>query len=132
MADLSTTNFWLAIMAVVSVVDLLAIVGVAFMGYRLYRRTFAVIDDIRQYEIAPLVSRANGLIEDLQDLSARVRRVDDVVHHRVEQAGQSLQVAGRVVKDQFWPAVGVVRALRAGLAAWADGGRARPVRVRVP
>ena len=129
MNDLASTNFWLAVIAMVSVVELLALVGAAWMAYRLYHRTFSVIDDIRQQEIAPLVSRATGLIEDLQDLSSRLRRVDDVVQTKVEQAGHGFQQAGRVVKDQLWPAVGLVRALRAGFNAWTDGGRTRHVRI---
>jgi hypothetical protein len=128
--DLETTNLWLAILAFASAGQFLLTLGAVFMAFRLYRHAFTTIESIENEQLRPFLMRANGLIEDLQDLTARARTVDDAVRAKLEGVESALHSTKAVVQDRIWPLVGIVRAMRAGLDAWLDPARAR--RVRVP
>jgi hypothetical protein len=128
--DLETTNLWLAILAFASAGQLLLTLGAVFMAFRLYRLVTTTVESIENEQLRPFLMRANALIDDLQDLTARARTVDDAVRARLEGVESALHSTKAVVQDRIWPLVGVVRAVRAGLDAWLDPARAR--RVHVP
>ena len=117
-ADLATTNLWLAILAVASTVQLLIIVAAAVIMFRAYKRAWTSIDALEHEQIRPLLLRVNVLIDDLQDITARARNVDDAVRAKLEGVESVLQSTKSVVQDRIWPVVGVLRAMRAGLDAW--------------
>ena len=129
MTDLETTNLWLAILACASAGQFLLTVGAVFMAFRLYRLTSTTIESIENEQLRPFLMRANALIDDLQDLTARARTVDDAVRAKLEGVESALHSTKAVVQDRIWPLVGLVRAMRAGLDAWLDPARARGVRV---
>jgi hypothetical protein len=128
--DLDTTNLWLAILACATAGQFLLIVGAAFMAFRLYRQASNAIESIEHEQLRPFLMRANALIDDLQDITARARTVDDAFRAKLEGVESALHSTKAVVRDRIWPVVGVLRAIRAGLDAWFDPGRVR--RVRVP
>jgi uncharacterized protein YoxC len=86
--------------------------------FRVYRRTSSSIDALEHEQIRPLLGRVNALIDDVQDITARARSVDDAVRARLEGVESVLHSTKSVVQDRLWPLVGVVRAARAGLDAW--------------
>jgi hypothetical protein len=116
--DLSTTNLWLAILAIASAAQLLMFVGAAVVLFRVYRRASATVDALEHEQIRPLLLRVNALIDDVQDITARARNVDEAVRSRLEGVESALHSTKAVVQDRIWPVVGVVRAMRAGLDAW--------------
>lgn len=128
--DLQTTNTWLAVLAVAGALQTLLLLGAAVGLFVLYRRILAKIDAIEERHVAPIAARASLIIDDLQDMTARVRRVDDVVRAKVQGLGNAAQVAGHVISDRFWPVVGVARAIGAGLRSFNDKPQA-PVTVPV-
>ncbi len=128
--DLETTNLWLAILAFASAGQLLLTMGTVFMAFRLYRLTSTTIESIENEQLRPFLMRATALIDDLQDITARARTVDDAVRAKLEGVESALHSTKVVVQDRIWPLVGMVRAMRAGLDAWLDPAAAR--RVRVP
>jgi hypothetical protein len=127
--DLDTTNLWLAVLACVSAGQFLLTVGAAFLAFRLYRQTSRAVESIEHDQLRPFLMRANGLIEDLQDLTARARTVDDAFRAKLEGVESALHSTKAVVQDRIWPVVGVVRAMRAGLDAWLNPAGARHARV---
>ena len=77
--NLDTTNLLLCIMAAVSVLEALLLIGVGVMAYRLYSQTMRSVRDIEARQVAPLVARVNALmlrvdaiLVDVKDVTARV------------------------------------------------------------
>jgi hypothetical protein len=116
--DLSTTNLWLAILAIASAGQFLMFAGAALITFRVYKRATASLEALEHEQIRPLLMRANALIDDVQDITARARNVDDAVRARLEGVESALHSTKLVVQDRIWPVVGVLRAVRAGLDAW--------------
>lgn len=123
--DLGTTNLWLAVLALTSAGQFLMFVGAALIGLRAYKRTAATLDALEHEQIRPLLVRVNALIDDVQDITARARTVDDAVRARLEGVESALHTTRTVVQDRIWPVLGVLRAVRAGLDAWLAPPRVR-------
>lgn len=101
--NLNTTNLFLGIMAAVSLLQALVIIGIAIAGYRLYSRAMQTMAGIEERQIAPLVARAqtlmstaDGILGDVKGLTGRVRgrtervdaAIDDTIHRVDETAGR--------------------------------------------
>lgn len=102
--NLDTTNLLLGIMAAVSVLEALLLIGVGVMAYRLYGQAMRTIRDIEARQIAPLMARVDALmtrvdtiLADVKDVTARVtnrtERVDAAIRHTM---GRVDETAGRV------------------------------------
>ena len=116
--DLQTTNVWLGILAVAAALQTLLLVAAAIGLLRMYRKTTATLELLEQRHLAPIAARAQLIMDDLQDVTARARRVDETLRaklHGVEGAVREVRYA---VGDRMWPVVGVARAVRAGLRAF--------------
>ena len=95
--SLNTTNILLGIMAAVSLLQALVLVGACVLALRLYRQTLRTITDIEERQIAPLAAAVSGLVgtidgilADVKDVTTRVARqtgrVEDAVQHTVHAA----------------------------------------------
>lgn len=118
--DLQTTNMWLAVGAIAVAIQTLMLLAAAFMGFRLYRKFETTMDDLETRYVQPAEARVNALIDDVQDLTARMRRVDDAVRTKLADIGGAAEGAKEAVATRAWPIVGVVRAIDAGLRALAS------------
>jgi len=94
-------------------------------AWRAYVRVAAAADELERDHLRPLALKANALIDDLQDMAARARTVDDAVRARIEDVESALHSTRAVVLGRFWPVFGVLRALRAGAGAWNRRGAVR-------
>jgi hypothetical protein len=101
--NLDTTNLFLGIMAVVSLLQAVLLIGIAIVGYRLYTRTMQTIAGIEERQIAPLVARVqtlmttvDGILVDVKGMTSSVTRrtervgaaIDDTIHRVDETAGR--------------------------------------------
>jgi len=95
--NLNTTNILLGIMAAVSVLQALVLIGACVLALRLYRQTLKTITDIEERQIAPLTASVAGLVgtvdeilADVKDVTTRVarqtERVDEAVHDTMHAA----------------------------------------------
>lgn len=102
--NLDTTNLLLGIMAAVSVLEALLLIGVGVMAYRLYAQTLHTIRQIEERRIAPLTAqvgalliKVDGILTDVKDVTSRVTmqtdRVDSAIRHTMERVDET---AGRV------------------------------------
>jgi methyl-accepting chemotaxis protein len=102
--NLDTTNLLLGIMAAVSVLEAILIIGVGVVAYRLYSQAMQTVRGIEERQIAPLVARVNGLMTrvdsiliDVKDVTTRVtsrtERVDAAIRHTMDRVDET---AGRV------------------------------------
>ena len=100
---LDTTNLFLGILAAVSVLQALVVIGMAMLAYRLYSRAMQMVAGIEERQIAPLVARVNtlmstvdGILGDVKGMTNRVTRrterveaaIDDTIHRVDETAGR--------------------------------------------
>jgi hypothetical protein len=102
--NLDTTNLLLGIMAAVSVLEAILLIGVGVMGYRLYSQAMRTVREVEERQIAPLVARVNALMTrvdaillDVKDVTARVTNrtelMDTAIRHTMDRVDET---AGRV------------------------------------
>jgi hypothetical protein len=112
MESLSTTNVWLGILAVVSLIEFLMILAAGYFGYRMYRQVMTTIETVERVHIAPLRARVDGILDEVQAVTNKMRHaqaaVTDALRH-VTGAGR--EVAG-AVKSRTWPIVGIIQGIK--------------------
>ena len=115
--DLGTTNTFLGIMAVVSVLEALVLIGVGVGGYLAYRRTMQLVADLEARQIAPLREKVDGILSDVRTVTASVSHQTERVHHAISGTMERVdETADRVkgsVRDKVNQAAGVARGVRA-------------------
>jgi len=121
MVDLHTTNVLLGIMAGVSVLEALLLIGMGVGGYVVYSRVTTLISDLEARQIAPLREKADAILADVKSVTARVSQQTERVDHAISGTmGRVDETAERVkgsVRDKVNQAVGVVRGVRAIFAS---------------
>ncbi len=95
--NLDTTNLLLGIMAAVSVLQAVVLIGVGIMGYRLYTHAMTTVGEVEARQIAPLVARANalmtrldGILVDVKDVTGRVSDRTERVDHAIRSTTSSV------------------------------------------
>ena len=119
--DLHTTNVLLGIMAAVSVLEALLIIGMGIGGYVVYKRVTQLVTDLEARQIAPLRLKVDAILADVQSVTARVSQQTERVDHAISGTmGRVDETAERVkgsVREKVNQTVGVVRGVRAMLAS---------------
>ena len=125
MADLQTTNIALIVMAVVSVLEALVVIGIAIGAFVAYRRVMALVNELESRHVAPLTAKANGILDDVKAITAtaqlQAERVDHAIAGTMERVDET---AGRVrhsVLEQLARISGLVRGARAAVASVMSG-----------
>jgi hypothetical protein len=117
MPDLHTTNILLGIMAAVSVLQALMIIGLAIGGYIVYGRVMTLVNDLEARQVAPVREKVEGILADVKAVTARVSEQSERVDHAISGTiGRVDETAERVkgsVHDKVNQALGVVRGVRA-------------------
>jgi hypothetical protein len=117
MPDLHTTNLLLGIMAAVSVLEGLLLIGVGVGGFLMYRKTMTLVTDIEARQIAPLREKLDAILTDVHAITARVskqsERVDHAVTGTIDRVDETAARVRAGVNDKVSQAAGVVRGVRA-------------------
>ena len=129
--DLGTTNMWLAIMAVVSVLEALLLIGIGVAGVLMYRRVMQVVNDLETRQIAPVREKVDAILLDVKAVTANVNQQTERVNHAISGTMERVdETADRVkgsVRDRVNQAVGIVQGLRAVvLSVLGHNGRHEP------
>jgi hypothetical protein len=115
--DLGTTNLILGIMAVVSVLEALVIVGIGIAGWIMYRRVMEVVSGLEQRHIVPLRARVDAILDDVKGVTEKVKeetdRVDNAIRATMDRVDDTADRVRANVRAKTSRVVGVVRGLRA-------------------
>jgi hypothetical protein len=117
--ELGTTNLLLGIMAAVSVLEALLLVGVGAGCFTVYRRVMTLVEGLETRQVAPAMVRVNGILDDVKVVTTRVKeeteRVDDAIRttmHRVDDTADRVRSNVRIKTSRI---VGFVRGLRVAI-----------------
>ena len=118
-AELETTNLLLGIMAAVSVLEALAIIGMGVAGFVVYRRITEVLAGIESRQVAPAMIRVNAILDDVKDVTAKVKqeteRVDNAIHTTIDRIDNTAERVRSNVREKTSRVVGFIRGLRVAL-----------------
>jgi hypothetical protein len=114
--NLATTNLLLGIMAAVSLLEGLLIVGVGIAGWILYRRATTLLEGLEERQLAPAMHRVNAILDDVKGVSARVReeteRVDYAIRSTIDRVDDTADRVRSNVRAKTSRVIGIVRGLR--------------------
>lgn len=115
--DLGTTNAFLGIMAVVSILEALLLIGIGVGGFVMFRRVLQLINDLEARQIAPLREKVDGILLDVRTVTASVSQQTERVNHAITGTMDRVdETAHRVkgsVSDSINQALGVARGVLA-------------------
>jgi hypothetical protein len=119
--DISSLSIPLWIMAGMSILEALSLIGIAIGGYLVYSRVMTLVTDLEARHLAPVREKVDVILGDVQIVTSRVahqtERVDEAVTgtiHRVDETGARLRAG---VSDKVNQAAGVVRGIRAAIVS---------------
>jgi hypothetical protein len=119
--NLGTTNVMLGIMAAVSVLEALLLIGAGIAGFMIYRRVMQLMTDLEARQIAPLREKVDTILADVKTVTARVsqqtERVDNAISDTMGRVDETAERVKHSVRDKVSQATGVVRGVRAVIAS---------------
>src|SRR5215212_5911563 len=125
MENLHTTNLFLGIMAVVSVLEALLLIGMGIGGFIVYRKVMQLVNELEARQIAPLREKVDAILIDVKTVTARVSEQTERVDHAISGTIHRVdETAERVKVNQ---AVGVLRGIRAVITSVIGNGSEPPV-----
>jgi hypothetical protein len=117
--DLSTTNLLLGIMAVVSLLEGLVVIGIGVAGFMAYRRVMTLLEGLENRQVAPAMARVNSILDDVKGVTTKVKeetnRVDQAIHTtigRIDDTADRVRANVRVNTSRL---VGVIRGTRVAI-----------------
>jgi uncharacterized protein YoxC len=126
MESLTTTNVWLAILAVVSLLEFLMIMAAGVLAYRVYRQVMVAVQTVERLHIAPVRARVDGILDEVQVMTEKVRRLQESVEETLRLvAGTGGQVA-EAVRSRTWPILGLIHGIRAAANTVTGNGKKNP------
>jgi hypothetical protein len=115
--DLETTNVLLGIMAAVSVLEALLLIGLGIGGFMIYRRVMQLVTDLEARQIAPVREKVDAILGDVKSVTARVseqtERVDHAISGTMGRVDETAERVKHTVREKVSHAVGVARGVRA-------------------
>jgi hypothetical protein len=111
----ATIPLW--IMAVVSVLEALLLIGIGIGGYLVYSRVMTLVADLEARQIAPLREKVDAILADVHTVTSRVahqtERVDHAVTGTINRVDETAARVRAGVSDKVNQAAGMVRGVRA-------------------
>src|SRR5262245_224780 len=109
--DLNSLGVPLWIMAIVSVLQALLVIGLAVGGYVVYSRVMTLVNDLEARQIAPLREKVDAILADVKSVTARVsqqtERVDHAISGTIDRVDDTASRVRAGVHDKVSQAVGV-------------------------
>lgn len=112
MESLSTTNMWLGILAVVSLLEFLMIVGAGLFAYKMYKQVMTTVETIERVHVAPLRARVDGILDEVQIVTEKVKHAQESVSDALRHVTGTGTMVVETVRSKAWPIIGVIQGLR--------------------
>ena len=118
-SQLGTTNLFLGIMAAVSVLQALVLIGAGIAGFMAYRKVMALVNTLEEQHVAPAMSRVNTILDDVKGVSAKVKeeaeRVDHAIHTTMDRVDDTVDRMRWNMRARTSRIVGIVRGARVAI-----------------
>jgi hypothetical protein len=118
-AQLGTTNLLLGIMAAVSLLQALLLIGASIAGWTLYQRVTALMADLEQRHVAPVMSTVNAILDDVRGVTSTVKeetnRVDYALRSTIHRVDDTADRVRSNVRAKTSRVVGFVRGVRVAI-----------------
>lgn len=82
--DLTTTNVLLGIMAAVSLLEAIAVLGAIVAIALIYRQVTRLVSGIEERQIAPAAARVNAILDDVKGVTSTVTQQAGRLDHVLE------------------------------------------------
>jgi hypothetical protein len=112
MTDLTMTNVWLGILATVSLIEFLMICAAGIFAYKMYRQTVTMMETVERVHIAPLRARVDALLDEVQDITDRVKHAQDSLSHVFQTASGAGSLIAGTLLAKSWPVLGLISGVR--------------------
>jgi uncharacterized protein YoxC len=123
MVDLTTTNVWLAILAIVSLIQFLMICVGGVLAFRMYQKAMRTLETVERVHIAPVRARVDGILDEVQMMTAKARNAQESVAHALKQMSGTGNAVAYAVKSRTWPILGILQGLKSAASAVMKNGR---------
>jgi len=121
--ELGTTNLLLGIMAAVSVLEALVIIGMGIAGFMVYKKVMALVDQgmviaqgIETRQVAPAMLRVNAILDEVKGVTSKVKeetdRVDHAIHSTIDRIDDTADRVRNNVRAKTSAVVAFVRGAR--------------------
>ena len=121
MGDISSLLPPLWIIAGLSILEALLIIGMGIGGYLVYSRVMTLVRDLEARQIAPSREKVDAILVDVKTVTSRVahqtERVDEAVTGTIQRVDETAARVRAGVHDKVSQATGVVRGVRAVIMA---------------
>lgn len=129
-SSLATTNLMLGIMAGVSVLEALVLIGMGIAGWKAYRSVMELVDGLEARHVVPTLARVNRMLDDVNAVTTTMKdeteRVDRAIHRTLERVDDTAHRVRSSVVAKTSRLVGFVRGARAAIETLLeDDGRPR-------
>lgn len=109
------TPLW--IMAGLSILEALLLIGMGIGGYLVYSRLMALVNDLEARQIAPIREKVDAILVDVKAVTSRVahqtERVDHAVTGTITRVDETAARVRAGVFDKVNQAAGMIRGVRA-------------------
>jgi hypothetical protein len=117
--ELATTNLLLGIMAAVSVLEALLVIGMGIAGFMVYRRVMDLVNGLEMRQVAPAMARVNAILDDVKGVTAKVKeeteRVDQAIRTTIDRVDDTADRVRYNVRAKTSRVVGFIRGLRVAM-----------------
>jgi hypothetical protein len=117
--NLGTTNIMLGIMAAVSVLEALLLIGLGVAGYLVYSRVMTLVNELEQRQVAPAMARVNAILDDVKVVSTKVKeeaeRVDQAIRSTIDRVDDTADRVKWNMRAKTSRLVGFVRGARTAI-----------------
>ena len=118
-SQLGTTNLFLGVMAAVSVLQALVLIGAGIAGFIAYRKVMALVNTLEEQHVAPAMGRVNAILDDVKVVSAKVKeeaeRVDHAIHTTMDRVDDTVDRMRWNMRAKTSRIVGIVRGARVAI-----------------
>ena len=115
-AQLETTNLWLTVIAIASIVQMLLFAIAGAVIYLAYRRATRQIEAFQRLHLQPVVEKLNTVLDETREVLDRVKTADDTVRRVIDRTADTVQRVAWAARSRMWPVLGLFRGVRAAVA----------------